>query len=102
MPATSANAGSIYSEAYEKLNDLHIALDLTAPIHPAIQPFHGRGFKVCNAWRYIEALGAEIRDPEVKSIAEQSLIGSVDRFSDNTDMREAVELRKTIANLYQT
>ncbi len=88
-------------DAYKQLNNLHNAQDLTAPIHPAIQPFHGRGFMVSNAWRYIEALVAVIRDSEVKAIAEQSLIGGIDQFSDNTDMCEAVGLRKKIANLYQ-
>ncbi len=87
--------------AYEILNRLHNALSLTPAIQPAIQEFHGRGFWVSNAWRYIEALLSEIRDPEVKAIADNSLMGSIDQFSDNTDMREAVTLRAKIANLYR-
>ena len=65
-----------------------------------MQDFHGRGFLVSNAWRYIEALVAEIKDPEVKAIAEQSLIGSIDQFSDSTDLREAAKLRGKIAGLF--
>ncbi len=87
--------------SYEILNQLHNALSLTPAIQPAIQEFHGRGYRVSNAWRYIEAILAEIRDPEVKAIADHSLMGSIDQFSDNTDLREAVKLRAKIAHLYR-
>lgn len=86
--------------AFEILNRLHNALRLTAPVQPATQEFHGRGFKVSNAWRYIQPLLAEIRDPEVKAIADRSFIGSIDQFCDNTDLREAVERRGKVAGLY--
>ncbi len=103
----SAQTGETWRErerrlcaAYEALNRLHNESGLTAPVRPAVQDFHGRGFRVSNAWRYIELLLAEIKTPEVRAIAEQSLIGSIDLFSDNTDLREAVRLRGKIANLY--
>ena len=86
--------------AYEALNSLHRASKLTAPIQPALQEFHDRGFPVSNAWRYIESLLAEIEDPEVKAISGSALIGSVDLFSDSTDLREAANLRRRIAGLY--
>ena len=87
--------------AYEALNRLHNSrASLTAPVQPAVQDFHERDFLVSNAWRYSERLLAEIDDPEVKAISEGRLIGSVDQFSDNTDLREAVELRGRIAGLY--
>lgn len=86
--------------AFEILNRRHNALGLTAPVQPSVQEFHGRGFRVSNAWRYIKLLRAEIRDPEVKAFAAASLIGSIDQFSDNTDLREAVILRAKIAGLY--
>ena len=86
--------------AFEVLNRLHNALQLTPPIQPALQEFHGRGFCVSNAWRYSEALLAQIRDPHVNAIANRSQIGSIDQFSDNTDLREAAQLRDRIAGLY--
>ena len=86
--------------AYEALNALHNASKLTTPVQPATQNFHERGFLVSNAWRYSERLLAEIEDPEVKAITEGRLIGSVDLFSDSTDLREAAELRGRIAGLY--
>jgi len=87
--------------AYEVLNRLHNTLNLTPAIQPAIQEFHGRGFRVSNAWRYYEALLAKIRDQEVKEIAARSLIGSIDQFSDSTDLREAVKLRPWLADLHR-
>ena len=86
--------------AYEILNGMHNSRGLTKPVQPAVEDFHGRDFLVSNAWRYSEALLAEIKDPEVMAIAEHSLIGSIDQFSDSTDLREAVQLRGKIADLY--
>ena len=86
--------------AYEALNSLHNASELSEPIQPAVQEFHGRGFLVSHAWRYSDSLRAKIEDPEVKAISEGALIGSVDLFSDNTDLREAASLRQRIAGLY--
>ncbi len=86
--------------ALEILNRLHNVLRLTAPIQPATQEFHGRGFKVGNAWRYIRPLLAEIRDPEMQAISDCSLIGSIDQFSDNTDLLEATRLREKVASLH--
>ena len=89
------------SQAYEALNRLHNESGLTATVRPAAQEFHGRGFRVSNAWRYIERLLAEIKGPEARAIAEQSLIGSIDLFSDNTDLRESARLRGKIAGIYE-
>jgi len=86
--------------AYEALNSLHNASKLTEPVQPAVQVFHERGFLVSNAWRYSERLLAVIEDPEVKAISEGRLIGSVDLFSDSTDLREAANLRGRLAGLY--
>lgn len=87
-------------KACEILNALHSSSGLTPPIEPAMQEFHGRGFKVSNAWRYVERLLAVIQAPQVQAIAESSLIGGIDLFSDNTDLREAAHLRERIAMLY--
>lgn len=86
--------------AYEQLNMLHNDLGLTQPIGPAVADFHARGFKVSHAWRYCQALVGCISDADVKAIASGSLIGSIDLFSDSTDLREAVTLRPAIAALF--
>ncbi len=86
--------------AWKTLNRLHNTLQLTKPIAPAVQEFHGRGFWVSDAWRYTEALVQRITCVELQQVAARSLIGGIDQFSDNTDMREAVHLRGPIADLY--
>ncbi len=86
--------------AWQVLNRLHNNLRLTKPIAPAVQEFHGRGFTVSDAWRYAEALVNRLACVELQQVAARSLIGGIDQFSDNTDLREAVHLRGTIADLY--
>ena len=86
--------------AYHALNRLHNRSGIAETVQPAAQDFHGRGFKVSHAWRYVERLLAEINAPELRDIASRALIGGVDQFSDNTDLRETVELRGKIAGLY--
>ena len=89
-----------FCAAYNILNVMHNELDLTDRVDPAVEAFHGRGFMVSNAWRYSEGLLAAIKDSEVSALAKGALIGSIDQFSDNTDLREAVHLRAKIAELY--
>ena len=86
--------------AYESLNRQHNTLGLTAVIEPALLPFHDRGFQVSAAWRYCEALIDLITDEGLRELARRSPIGSIDQFSDNTDLCEAVHLRQEVAKLY--
>ncbi len=92
---------SALCRAYESLNRQHNALELTEAIQPALLPFHGRGFLVSGAWRYAEALIQRIGDEQLRAVVARALIGSIDQFSDNTDLREATHLRQKIAALYQ-
>lgn len=86
--------------AYVSLNRQHNALGLTEAIQPALLPFHDRGFQVSAAWRYSEALIRGIGDDKLRAAASRAPIGSIDQFSDNTDLREAAHLRRKIAALY--
>ena len=86
--------------AYDVLNRLHNASGLTAPIAPAVQHFHGRGFRVSGAWRYCDALLALVDDPNVKAIGDRTLIGNIDQFSESADLRESADYRGWIAGLY--
>lgn len=77
----------------------HNQLGLTDPLPEETSNFFGRPFKVIHGERFVEALMAQITDPAVKAIP--SLIGSVDQFSDSTDMRENIQQRPIIRQLYQ-
>lgn len=65
--------------AYERLTDLHNALGLTEPVTPVEERMWDRPFRV--AWADCPGLlRAEIRDPEVASIADRWPVGPVDQF----------------------
>lgn len=73
--------------AYEVLAGLHNELALTPSLPDKVRAFHGRPFRVIGGERFAGALVARITDPAVLALAEQPLIGSVDQFSDSTDLR---------------
>jgi hypothetical protein len=87
--------------AYEKLAAMHNALGLTDPLPVQVGPFHGRPFKVIDAETFSAALLAQVSDPEVQRIAAKGLIGSIDQFSDNTDLRSHINWRMTLRKLYE-
>ncbi len=49
---------------------------------------------------FADALRAQISDPEVKRIAAETWIGSLDQFSDSTDLHETMSLRAALRALY--
>lgn len=86
--------------AYSGLAKMHNALGLTDPLPVETSSFHGRPFKVIQAGTFADALVAKISDPEVKRIAAKGLIGNLDQFSDNTDLRSHMQWRPAIKELY--
>ncbi len=87
-------------EAYELLAGRHNALGLTPPLPSAATHFFGRPFRVIWGSAYAEALCAQITDPEVQRMAARGLIGSVDQFSDSTDLRSNAQWRGLLRRLY--
>lgn len=87
-------------EAYEKLAVLHNSLGLTNPLPAKVGPFHGRPFRVIDAEAFANALIQRVSDPQMKRIAAKGLIGSIDQWSDNTDLRFHVHWRATLCKLY--
>jgi len=72
--------------AYEILATQHNALNITEMLDTKVSNFHERPFLVIDGERFANALRAKITDPAVKRIADRWLIGSVDQFSDSTDL----------------
>ena len=89
------------SEAYVLLAQMHNALGLTDPLPEQVGSFHGRPFKVIDAEAFSRAIQAKIDDPQVRRIADKGLIGSIDQFSDNTDLRSHVGWRAGVCRLYE-
>ena len=88
-------------EAYETLARMHNALNLTGKVPESTSAFYGRPFKVISGETFAEALCARITDLEVKRIASRRLIGSIDQFSDSTDLRSYPSWREKLKALYE-
>ncbi len=86
------------SQAYEALADMHNGLGITEPLPSKVSNYFGRPFKVIHGDWFAQAINAQIQDETIKKIPVN--IGSIDQFSDSTDLIEHVELRKRLKALY--
>jgi len=80
---------------------MHNALGLTAALPETGRDFWGRPFRVVAFHGFSERLLEQIRDVQVRSLLAGRLIGSVDLFSDNTDLLENPGLRPNLLKLYE-
>ena len=88
-------------DAYEHIATMHNALELTDALPEETISFHGRPFQVIAPHGFAGALIEEIRDPAVRRIARRTRIGSIDQFSDSTDLLSDPTLRPAIRTLYE-
>jgi hypothetical protein len=70
--------------AYEAVARRHNALGVTDPVEPGARAFHSRPFRVIGAERFVTACLDRLTDPRLRELP---LIGSVDQWSDNVDVR---------------
>jgi hypothetical protein len=90
------------SVAYGIVAAKHNALGITKPLPVTAAPFFNRPFNVIHLHRgFAGAIKARIQDPEVRPIAEKRLIGSIDQFSDSTDILSDPTWRMTLRRLYE-
>ena len=87
-------------QPYEYLATMHNALGLTESLPETVISFHGRPFQVMAFHGFSDALLAQITDPAVKQIARRRPIGSIDQFSDSTDLLSYPEWRPLLRQLY--
>jgi hypothetical protein len=80
--------GEQLAEAYSVLARLHNALRLTEPLDATPELFFGRPFPVIFGERFAKALLRDVQDADVRDLSSGRLIGSVDLFSDSTDLLE--------------
>lgn len=86
--------------AYAHLAQVHNRLQLTPPLPEQPRPFFGRPFRVMALHGFADALGQAIGDPQLRVLAANRRIGSVDLWSDNVDMAANTELRPILRQLY--
>ncbi|MBA3873916.1 MAG: DUF4037 domain-containing protein [Anaerolineae bacterium] len=86
------------AQAYEAVAQMHNALGITEALPAKVSDFWGRPFKVIHGEQFASAIKARIQDEAVKRIPVD--IGSIDQFSDSTDLIEHMELRGRLKVLY--
>ena len=79
---------------------MHNALSVTAPLPTAVSDYHSRGYQVIHGDHFADALKAAIQDEAMRQIAQGRPIGSIDQYSDSTDLREGASLRQHLRRLY--
>ncbi len=86
------------STAYEVVANMHNALGITEVMNPRVSPYYGRPYLVIHAERFVEALRATIQNDELRNMNES--IGSVDRFTDCTDIVSNPKLFRRLSVMY--
>jgi hypothetical protein len=90
------------AQAYEYVAEMHNALEITEPLSAKVGRFFSRPFLVMNLeGNFDGAICKCITDPKVKRIAEKKLVGSVDQFSDSTDILAEPQWRTVLRKLYE-
>jgi len=88
--------------AYEQVAAMHNALGVTEALPEKVGLFHDRPFQVIHAvGGFAPAIRARIQDPAIRQIAERKPIGSIDQFSDSTDLVSDPIWRPTLRRLYE-
>jgi hypothetical protein len=86
--------------ACEQIAIAQNALGICSAVRPEARQFHTRPFTVFNADEFCAAACAAITDLAVRALTQRRLIGSIDQFCDNTDLREDETRRGVLRDLY--
>jgi hypothetical protein len=88
--------------AFERTASIHNELSITDQLPVTPGNFFGRPFKVIEQiGGFADAIQEKIEDPEVKRIASEGLLGSIDQFSDSADLLSDAAYRTEIRKLYE-
>lgn len=87
------------AKAYEIVATFHNVLKITKPLPTKVTKYYGRPYLVIHADAFAEAIRKEIKDKELRNIKVN--IGSVDQFTDSTDVVENLGLCKKLKIAYE-
>lgn len=87
--------------AYEIVAGMHRLLKITGDLPTTTRGFFGRPFRVIALHGFADALLDRIDDPKLRRLAEHPLIGSIDQFSDSTDLVEHAVWLPVLRRLYE-
>lgn len=94
-----------FSAAWEHIGMIHNNLGITEPIKVEYSSFFTRPYRVCNircnSGSFVEAIRAQIKDPNINRLAFRGLFGGIDQMSDNTDFLDNASWRHTLKGLYE-
>ena len=88
------------AQAYEVTAAKHNSLNITALVTEKRSYFFDRPFLVIGGKDVAEAIRVQITDPAVRKWAGDRLIGSVDQFSDSTDVLADTRWRDALKKFY--
>jgi hypothetical protein len=86
---------------YEVVAAKHNTLGITDPLPTKVRRFFTRPFEVIALHGYADAIADRITDESVRRLTRRRLIGSIDQFSDSTDLLSYPEFRPALKQLYQ-
>ena len=86
---------------YEIVAGMHNSLKITDHVPATAVRFFGRPFQVIALNGFADALLARIQDPKLRRLAEHPPIGSIDQFSDSTDLVDHVGWQGALRRLYE-
>lgn len=92
---------SYLSQAYSQVVAMHNQLAITEYQPQSILLFHDRPFEVISMGRMSQSLVKQIKDPGLQELSLLPLIGSIDQFSNSTDLLSKSIWRKPLTELYQ-
>jgi hypothetical protein len=87
--------------AYHILAEMHNDLKITGPLSTETTQFFRRPFRIIGGEKFAKAIAERISDPEIARLAAHQPIGSIDIFSDNTDLLENESLRLAVKSLFR-
>jgi hypothetical protein len=89
-------------KAYEFVARMHNSLEITEPLPTKADYFFGRPFLVIHLHGdFAGAISQKITDPQIKRLTGRRLIGSVNQFSDSTDILSDAKWRPVLRKLYE-
>lgn len=86
--------------AFEFVACMHNRLGITEQMPEKASLFHDRPYMVISKGAFSRSISELIKDDKLKKLAKTRLIGSVDQFSDSTDVLADSNCRKSLLSLY--
>ncbi|QNE23305.1 DUF4037 domain-containing protein [Kribbella qitaiheensis] len=96
--ATSKEREEALTTAYEKVARRHNELGITEYVDPTPRPYFDRPAMVLAAGRFTEACLATVEDPWLRGL---ELVGSIDQFTDSTDLLSNPAAYRRLATMYR-